>query len=77
MNFLNFLLTRTLVENRTGNADRANQLGLVTSLMPGNLGLLLGVMLANNEPVPSKTDTRGTTNIASAPARSLPGTTHH
>lgn len=50
--FLTFFITSRLVENRTGDAARGRNLGLLTALMPGNYGLMVGVMLASAEPAP-------------------------
>jgi hypothetical protein len=47
-----FLITSSLVERRTGDAARGRQLGLLTALMPGNAGMMLGVVLASAEPAP-------------------------
>jgi hypothetical protein len=59
MNFMNFLLTRQLVVNRTGDTNRANQLGMLTSFMPGPWGMMMGVVLANREQAPTSKDDGG------------------
>ena len=55
MNFFNFLLTRQLVVNKTGDTSRANQLGLLTSFIPGNWGMMMGLLLADREEKPAPT----------------------
>ena len=55
MNIFSFLITKTLVENRTGNSQRASLLGFLASYIPGNQGLLMGILLANNEQAPITT----------------------
>jgi len=52
VNFFNFLLTRQIVINRTGDSDRANKLAMMTSFIPGQWGMLMGVLLAEREEVP-------------------------
>jgi len=54
MNFFNFILTRQLVLNKTEDSARANQLGLLTSFIPGSWGMMMGVMLASREEPPSR-----------------------
>jgi uncharacterized membrane protein YgcG len=56
MNFFNFLLTRQLVLDKTGDADRANKLGMLTSLVPGPWGMLMGVVLADREEAAKRDD---------------------
>ena len=53
MNFFNFLLTRQLVVNKTGDTSRANQLGMLTSFIPGNWGMMMGMLLADREEAPA------------------------
>lgn len=50
MNLFAFMVTRQLVVNRTGDTQRATRLGLLTSMMPGPWGMMLGVVLADREP---------------------------
>lgn len=73
MNFLNFILTRQLVLNKTDNSARANQLGLLTSFLPGTMGMMMGVLLAEREEPPSRL-TNGESSPKDPPttSRSLP-----
>lgn len=59
MNLFNFILTRQLVLNKTEDAARANKLGLLTSMIPGTLGMMMGVMLAEREEAPPARPSNG------------------
>jgi hypothetical protein len=52
MNFFNFLVTRQLVMNKTGDPSRANQLGMLTGFIPGTWGMMMGMLLADREEAP-------------------------
>lgn len=52
MNLFAFMVTRQLVVNKTGDPQRANRLGLLTSMVPGPWGMMLGMVVANREPAP-------------------------
>jgi hypothetical protein len=65
MNFLlNFLFTKKHLEQRGVANQRASELGLVSGLMPGPTGLVMGVLLGRREepappaasPPPDNTD---------------------
>jgi hypothetical protein len=56
MNFFNFFITRKLVEDKTGDRDRANKLGLLTSMIPGPMGMMMGVLLADREQAAPRRD---------------------
>lgn len=71
MNFLNFILTRQLVLNKTDDSARANKLGLLTSFIPGTWGMMMGVLLAQNEEPPKRVESNGTTGVPAA-GRTLP-----
>jgi hypothetical protein len=62
MNFFNFFITRKLVEDKTGDRDRANKLGLLTSMIPGPMGMMMGVMLADREEAPKPPVVEGSNN---------------
>jgi hypothetical protein len=49
VNFFNFMITRQLVVNKTGDTSRANQLGMLTSFIPGTWGMMMGMLLADRE----------------------------
>ena len=72
MNIFNFLITRQLVQNKTGDTDRANKLGLMTSFIPGPWGMMMGVLLADREQ-PAKPASNGETKDTPTVTRSLPG----
>lgn len=55
MNFFNFMLTRQLVVNKTGDTSRANQIGMLTSFIPGSWGMMMGMLLADREEAPPPT----------------------
>lgn len=51
MNLFAFVVTRQLVMNRTGDTQRANRLGLLTGMMPGPWGMMMGMVMAERESV--------------------------
>lgn len=71
MNFFNFLLTRQLVVNKTGDKTRANELGMLTSFIPGNWGMMMGVLLADREEAPPPT--RSSNGVDGRPAELTSG----
>lgn len=72
MNFFNFILTRQLVLKKTDDEARANKLGLLTSFMPGTLGMMMGVVLAEREEAPAKLSPNGEVPNGTTASRSLP-----
>jgi hypothetical protein len=65
-NPLTLFLTKFLAERENVSSQRALELGLVTSFIPGNAGLLLGVVAARREAPQSRT---GTTDVTGTPAK--------
>ena len=66
MNFLGFFLTKTLAEREGIASDRATELGLVTSLLPGPMGLVMGIVAAQRETPPPSFTTSTTTDRTEA-----------
>lgn len=67
-NVMNLLLAKTVAEQQGLSTQRAFEIALVSSMMPGWQGLLLAVMAARNEaPPPRKEDPRLGTSHGSAP----------
>ena len=69
-NVMNLLFAKTVAEQQGLSSQRAFEIGLVSSMMPGWQGLLLAVMAARNEapPPPPKKD-----DVGLGTSRSLPG----
>lgn len=70
VNVMNLLLAKAVAEQQGLSAQRAFEIGLVSSMMPGWQGLLLAMMAARNEapPPPPKKD-----DVGVGASRSLTG----
>jgi hypothetical protein len=66
MNFWTFLITRQAVLNKTEDKDRANQLAMLSSFMPGTMGMMMGLVLANREQAPTHAHTADPAGTATA-----------
>lgn len=54
INFMNFMMVRHFAESRRISGQRANELGMLASIVPGApmMGLMIGIMAVQNEPPP-------------------------
>jgi|SoiMethySBSTD1v2_1073268.scaffolds.fasta_scaffold5470229_2 hypothetical protein len=53
INFMNFALTMALLQRKGVSSQRATELGLLSSFVPGPMGLIVGVLAADREAPPA------------------------